>query len=152
NLIDTLVKSCDGFQWLDEVAGYFWIKNRPPDLLRRRIRRVLCVAPRIAVSELRAAIRRDGRYDGQVPPTQVLLAFCKQIPECRVEGKEVLALNEESPLDLMRGDEAIIIKLLLEHGPVCQREKLQQLAIEAGVGVPSFWRCLNFCPTITRFA
>jgi len=151
-VIDTVVKSCAGFRWLDEEAGYFWLDNGRPNMLGRRIEHVLSVAPRIGAAELRAAIRRDHRYAGPVPPTRVLLELCRRLPECRVDGNDIVAVNPVDPLDLLHGDEATVIGLLLEHGSVCQREHLQKLALEAGVGASSFGRCLSFCSTITRYA
>lgn len=150
--IEAVVKCCEGFRWMDEEGGYFWLDNGRPNRLRRRIGRVLSVAPRIAVEELRAAIRRDRRRGGPIPPACALLELCRQLPECRVNGNDVLATNPVHPLDLLRGHEATIVGLLLKHGPVCPREHLQELAAKAGVAAPSFWRCLTVCPTITRYA
>jgi hypothetical protein len=73
------------------------------------------------------------------------------LPECRVDGNDVVAVNPVDPLHLLRGDEATIIGLLLEHGPVCPREHLQKLAVEARVAAAAFRHCLRFCPTITRY-
>jgi hypothetical protein len=152
SVVDSVIQSCAGFRWVDETAGYFWLNNGRHNMLRRRIRRVLSVAPRIPVGELRAAIRRDHRYEGQAPPTRILLDWCQQLSECRVDGSDVVAVDPDYPLDILKGDERVIIGLLLDQGPVCQREKLQKLAMDAGVGLPSFWRCVSFCPTITRYA
>jgi hypothetical protein len=150
--IEAVVKCCEGFRWLDEEGGSFWLDNGRPNRLRRRIGRVLSVAPCIAVEELRAALKRDRRRGGQIPSARALLELCRQLPECRVDGNDVLATKPVHPLELLRGNEATIVGLLLEHGPVCQREHLQELAAKAGIAAPSFWRCLSVCPTIRRYA
>lgn len=45
-----------------------------------------------------------------------------------------------------------LILLLIEHGPVIGRKRLQEIAVNSGIGLPSLWRVLSFCPTIARYA
>jgi hypothetical protein len=150
--VETVVRSCEGFRWLDEDGGYFWLDNGRPNRLSLRIERVLAIAPHIAVEDLRAALTRERRREGQIPPTRALLELCRQLPKCRVEGNDVLATNPVHPLELLRGHEAILVRLLLKHGPVCEREHLQELAAKAGIAAPSFWRCLSESPLIKKYA
>lgn len=146
------ISSIKGFCWLDEPEGWFRIESQGPDLLRRRIRKVLAICQEIAVGELRTAIRRDHRLQGRVPPKRIMLRLCQQFSEMTVDGERISANLQESPRSLMKGDEAILVGLLQTNGPVCRREDLYELAESAGVSHPSFWRCISFCPTISRYA
>jgi hypothetical protein len=149
-LITAAVGSMTGFRWLDKTTGWFWFESGR-SRLRPRIRKVLAVCKRINVGELRAAIRRDYRLRGRVPPKRILLEICRQMPDVAVEAQDIIATIDDDPQELMRGDEAILVGLLQDCGPVCRMEDLQKLALNAGVSRPSFWRCLQFCPTIARY-
>jgi hypothetical protein len=146
------VQSMEGFHWLDQSAGWFWLHTFRPTRLGSRIRKVLSVCGELPVGELRAAIRRDHHLEGRVPPTSVLLELCRQLTEIDVVGNSVVATIKDDPMKLLRGEERRLVALLLRHGPVCRREDLQEKAKALGMGLPSFWRCLQFCPTISRYA
>lgn len=147
-LLSTMV----GFRWLDRANGWFCVDDSHPDQLRRRIRKVLAVCGEIDVGQLRAAIRRDYRMRGLMPPKSVVLEICRQMPGVSVDGDQVLSTQRDNPMDLVQGDEGVLIGLLQTHGRVCRREELFELAARVGVSRPSFWRCLMFCPTISRYA
>jgi hypothetical protein len=149
-LITAAVGSMAGFRWLDNATGWFWFDSGF-SRLRPRIRKILSICENINVGELRAAIRRDYHLHGRVPPKQILLEICRQMPEVTVEGHDVIAVADDDPMELIRGDEAILVELLQDYGPICRMEDLQKLALGAGVSRPSFWRCLQFCPTISRY-
>ncbi len=151
-LVAAAVRSLDGFRWLDEVAGWFWFESGQYTGLRPRIRKVLSVCGQIDVGELRAAIRRDHRLLGRIPPKKILLELCRQMHEIEVDGQCVKAIMQDDPTTLLKGDEARVVGLLMKHGPICRREDLQKKATQAGIGIPSFWRCIQFCPTIFRYA
>jgi hypothetical protein len=71
-------------------------------------------------------------------------------PECRVSRDIIIARNPEDPLDVLQGDEREIVRLILNHGPLCRRRDLMRLAAEAGIGKPSFDKCI-YCPAISRY-
>ena len=150
-LIVVALGSMKGFRWLDKSTGWFWFDSGHFSRLRPRIRKVLSICGRINVGELRTAIRRDYHLHGRVPPKRILLEICRQMEEVTVDGQDVVAVNDDDPMELIRGDEAILVELLQDYGPLCRMEDLQRLAGEAGVSRPSFWRCLQFCPTIVRY-
>ena len=150
-LITVVAGSMKGFRWLDKTNGWFWFGGESGNRLCHRIRKALSVCHRIGVDALRAAIRRDYRMRGRVPPREILLEICRQMAEADVVGDEVIAAVMEEPLDLLRGDEARLVALLQEHGPICRVQELQTLALESGMSRASFWRCLQVCPTIARY-
>jgi hypothetical protein len=150
-LINAAIGAMSGFRWLDRSTGWFWFDSGSYSRLRPRIRKVLSLCGRISINELRSAIRRDYHLHGRIPPRQILLEICRQMPEAEVTGHEVIAKVQESPANLLRGDEGILVALLQKHGPICRMDELQKRAIDAGMSRPSFWRCLQFCPTIARY-
>lgn len=150
-MVTAVITSIPGFQWLDDSQSWFWIRREKPIRLQRKIRRVLSVAPVIAIGELRAALRRDIRQYA-VPPSRILTELCCQLENCVVEAGVVSSLCPEPAHAVLKGKELEIVQLLMQHGPVCSRKSLQELATASGIGLPSFWRCLNFCQTITRIA
>lgn len=149
-LISLVLRSMKGFDWLDEDRQWFWYSKAPK--LRRRVARVLAVAGRIRLGELRSALRRDLKMRHSMPPTAVLLAICRCLPECETDGEFVWSRRPIEPAQVTRGYELELILLLIEHGPVIGRKRLQEIAVNAGIGLPSLWRCLSFCPTIARYA
>lgn len=152
SLITSIVKNHAGFRWLDQESGWFWLKRKKgSNRLKNRIQKVLCVAPKISIAELRGALRRDYRAY-VVPPVRVLREFCDQISGCHVSGEFVVSDEIKEPDAVLKGDELLIVKILLAKGPVCRRRELQRWAQEKGVSTPSFWQCVNYRPTITRFA
>jgi len=146
-----IAQSDPGFRLLDDTETWFWIAADSPNRLQKKIRRVLCVAPIISISELRSALRRDLHFP-VVPPENILTEFCQQIPECVVDGVNVIQAASELPSDVLRGSELKLVELLLEHGPLCKRRELQRLAVDSKISIPSFWRALNYCQTIQRYA
>ena len=84
------------FSWLDEESGWFWIKSTARNALLNQIQKVVAVAPRIHVSELRAGVSRHHRREGFAPPQRVLIALCAQAGDYAIEEDSVLA---RPPLD-----------------------------------------------------
>ena len=151
DLCGTILTSLNGFRWLEESSGWFWLSSAGRNSLRARIRKVLHVAPKIRVSELRSAVRRDYRCNGVVPPTRVLLGLCRQLPECHVEGDWAVADTCSKAGEVLSGPERILVGVLLKHGPLCQRHVLQRLAAESGMSGPVFWRTLTYSPVLSRY-
>jgi hypothetical protein len=140
------------FQWLDEGSGWFWVSDVPRNRLLNQIRKVLSVAERIDVTDLRRAVGRSHRMKGVTPPRRVLLELCKRLPGYRVEGSTVIA---DPPLDwgevLGDTDEAFALALK-EEGPVMQRMRLEELCLGLGMNRHTFWVYLEYSPIVTRLA
>ena len=138
----------DGFYWVDESRGVFSLRG--PTGLALRIRKVLCVAPRVSLDTLWNALRRDSRFFCSALTPEYVLAFCRRQPEWRVEGATIIAKKPVARADVLRGDELDIVTFLSEHGPLCTRARIRQFAVEQGIGMPSVDRCL-FSPAIARY-
>lgn len=149
-LVSLALRSTKGFEWLDEDRQWFWFSTARK--LHRRILRILAVAGRIPLTELRSALRRDLRLRHSMPPVSALQKVCRQLPDCTTDGDTVWSTRPIEPAEVIRGYELEIVHLLIEHGPVIGRKRLQEIATTSGIGMPSLWRVLSFSPTIMRYA
>jgi hypothetical protein len=61
------------FEWLDQVAGWFWIRSLKANRIINRLRKILCVTQMIEIGELRSGIARHHAMNGYAPPRRVLL-------------------------------------------------------------------------------
>ena len=141
-----------GFKWLDEATGWFWIVDVTRNALLTQIRKVLAVSLSIAVGELRTGVGRHHRRKGFAPPRRVLLELCQQLPWCRVADEMVTATQSLNPNEVLSDSEQRIFQILKEHGPVMQRQRFENLCVNAGVNRHTFWIFLSYCPIITRYA
>jgi hypothetical protein len=141
----------NGFSWLDEAAGWFWIKTGRNSLLTQ-IKKVLSVCNRIHISELREGVSRHHRREGFAPPQRVLLALCNQTGECKVEENFVAAAPPLSLKEILSEAERKIVEVLLENGSVMERQKLEDECLARGVKRDTFYVYLTYSPALARFA
>jgi hypothetical protein len=144
------LQSLRGFAWIDEREESFLLLPANRNRLWARVRKVLAVAPRVTLDVLWKAVQNDHRFPSAALTPEQLLGFCRRHPECRVVGKTITARNPQHPLDVLQGDERKLVALLLEHGPL-SRQELNRLALQAGMGDPSFDRNLQ-SPAIMRIS
>lgn len=108
----------DGFSWLDEDGGWFWLRSVPRNRLLNLVDKAMSVAQSLDVSELRRAVSRDYRMKGFAPPSRVLLELCRQVERFVVEDRTV---RDEPPLDyeeILEGTEETLARIFFEHGPL----------------------------------
>ena len=65
--------------------GWFWLREGSRNHMLTIVRKVFAVAPRIHISEMRAAIANDPRGMGFAPPKEVVARFCKSAVDCEVD-------------------------------------------------------------------
>lgn len=146
-----VVTNMKGFAWLDEPAGWFWLRSLSKNRLLSRMRKILAVAQEIEVAELRAGIARHYHMKGFAPPKRVLLELCRQLPGCRVNGTVIIA---DPPIDwrpLLRETERTMVTVLKEHGPIMQRAMFEELCLARGMKRSTFYVYLDYSPVIERF-
>ena len=141
-----------GFSWLDEPSGWFWLKSTTRNALLNQIRKVIAVAPRVHISELRAGVSRPHRREGFAPPQRVLIALCAQAGGYDIEGDSVLARPPLNHREVLSDTESIIVDVLCEHGPVMRKPKLEELCLRKGLHRDSFSIHLTYSPVIARYA
>jgi hypothetical protein len=142
----------DDFEWLDQASGWFWLTSVARNSLVTQIGKVLSVADRIPVSELRVGVSRHHRREGFAPPQRVLLALCGRLPGCRVEGNIVVADPPRSWDETLADTERTMAAVLREHGPILDRQRLEDLCTARGLKRETFYIHLTYSPVIERFA
>jgi hypothetical protein len=141
-----------GFLLLDEVNAWFSLADVPRNRLLNQVEKVLAVAPRIEISELRAAVSRSHRMQGFAPPRRVLLELCRQTTGYSVEGTTVV-VDPASDSDQVLGRvESTMVEILRECGPVMERSELERLCQERGIIRSTFYIYLDYSPVITKYA
>jgi hypothetical protein len=157
---EAAVRTVAHFEWLDREGGWFWYMPDgadDPNRLASQIKRILAVAPRIALAELRSAIRRDHALGSFAPPCNVLASICKRLRFAHVEG-EVVARMLPSPQwkGVLDSDEAGLVDLLKAQ-PLLPRAELLERARERGIndkcfGGPSLRSALLQSPSPGMYA
>jgi len=145
-----VVERVPGFSWLDEASGWFWIHKRRSRLLNQ-IRKILAVAGKIALGELRAGIARHHRMQGFAPPKHVLAALCCAVGY-RVEGETVIA---DPPLDwveVLADVEKTMVGVLQEAGGVMGRDEFERRCVAADMNRNTFYQYLSYSPIVARYA
>jgi hypothetical protein len=142
------------YQWLDDEHTWLWRgagegggRNR----LVNTIIRVMAVARRVELSELRTAIRRNLRMEGFAPPLGVLREVCASLPfvevadqtVCRVEG--ALAWNE-----VLGSVERTLADVLKEYGPVMSRLEFLEKCLQRGMNINTFGVFGTYSVVISR--
>jgi len=151
-LATKVLQSHTGFSWLDEKSGWFWIRSSSPNRLLASIRKIISVAGRIRIPELRAGLSRNYRTEGFAPPQRVLLALCKQLSWCLVENNVVIA---DPPIDwgvTLSGNEKVIVEVLKEHGPIMERAALEELCLRRGMNRSTFYVYIGNSLVIEKLA
>jgi hypothetical protein len=141
----------DGFCWLDEPSGWFRLLTTSKHGLPRAIEKVLSVASEISASELRTAVSRNRRMWQTPPPEKVILEFCRQMRDVRVEGQRVVAKPSRDWRKTLTGVEAQLVKILKEHGPIMERGALEDLCVGSGMNRFSFHAFIACSPVIAQY-
>lgn len=150
-LIEIMEQDGD-FLWLDDKREWAW---RGPHEGRNRlindICKVLAVAPRVDIAELRRAIRRDLRMGGFAPPTDILGAVCEHLPFARLEGRLVQRVEDAIEWSTVLGEtEATFVKVLRKHGPVMHRSAFLKACLEEGMNENTFTLYGTYSVVLTR--
>jgi len=152
DLTRRIMQAQPGFQWLDESTGWFWLSNSRRNRLINQIAKILSVARRVTVSELREGVSRHYRTKGFAPPRRVLLELCRQIQGYRVEGETV---STEVPIEFGKAlakTERTMAQVLRDHGHVMRRSDFEGMCIGLGMNRTTFYIYLDNSPIITKYA
>jgi hypothetical protein len=152
DLACTVLGRQPGFFWLDRSAGWFWMREVPRNHLRTIVRKILALAPRIAVSELRDGVARDCRGLGFAPPKRVLIEFCRRACDCVCEGESIIVADVPEVQHALSDAERLIVSVLRQHGPVLYRTELERLCIENGINQSTINIYMGRSPILARYA
>lgn len=152
--VASFITQSPNFEWLDRDSGWFWIpagdSRRNP--LVNDIRKIVSAAGRVHVAELRTGVGRHHRRHGFAPPRRVLLEICRQAPEFRVEGDEVLANGTLDWREVLAENEETLVEILLANEGVMTREALESEWVARGKSRASFYIHIGYSPVIVRHA
>lgn len=99
-----------------------------------------------------AELGRHHRTEGFAPPRRVLLELCRQLPGYRVENDAVVADPPSDWRAVLGNVEGTMVRIMLKHGPVMQREKFEQLCVSSGIKTSTFYIYLDYSPLLVRHA
>ena len=149
-LIRAVLDALATFQWLDESQTWFHQKSGSQYGLPNMMEKVFSVCPRIDVSRLRSALARHRRSGRRVPPSRVLLAFCKRRSGLHTEGRVLVAESPLSQEEALSGVELAMVRILQEHGPILERGVFEEHCLAEGMNRFSFNATLMASPVIAQ--
>ena len=130
-LISSVVRAMDSYEDLGQ--GWFWLQGRSRNHMLTVVRKIFAVAPRIHVSEMRAAIANDPRGMGFAPPKEVVTRFCQTAVKCVLDDDFLVIPKPDDPRKVLSEVEHVIFDVCLAHGPLLRRGDLERLCTERGV-------------------
>jgi len=146
------LETAEGFRWLDRESGWFWLYPTKRNSLLTKIDKVLSVAHRVDVSELRAGVSRHYRTGGFAPPRRVLLEICRQLPDCEVvDGQVVLDTRPREPGDHLSETEQMLWLVFAEYGTLLSSRQFEEHATREGVNRATFWSNVANSPVLRRY-
>ena len=152
DLVFRVITKQEDFRWLDQENGWFWFESVPRNRLLNQIEKVLSVAKEIDIAELRDGVRRHHRMEGFAPPQRVILEFCRQHNDYKVEGRTI---SITSPMDWRKKlaeTEQTMVEILLNNGSVMRREDFETECLARGMVRATFYVYLDYSPIIARYA
>lgn len=148
------LESQDGFCWLDQRRGWFWLRHTARNRLLNQIEKIMAVAPAVSIADLADGGARPHRMKGLRLPRHVLARLCEDSGLYELSGDRVLAKpGHPDWKDCLGEGEATLVAVLLDHGPVMRRDDLERIAVhEKGLNRDSFSVHLGSSPVLTRYA
>jgi len=161
--IRVAAKQEDGFDWLHEPTGWFWLgPNEWPNRTLHAVRKVFAVAAdRLSLEELHSAVSRAAReyygrerpQDSQVAviPPWVLKSLLQRQPWLQAVQGSDFRCRVTFTLDEFGPAEQVVIKALMQRGNCASRATLFDLFQKHhGGSNVAFALVLGKCPAIVR--
>jgi hypothetical protein len=114
-----------------------------------RLRRLLSVISPVSADVARTQILRDQRMEGSEFSPAMLSRIAQDQPWCRVIGEEI-SKGDGFEADSEDSNEAKIVALLRQHGPVMDSRVLQSMALNVGISDAHLTIVLGNSPLIVR--
>ena len=150
DLVTAVVSEPEDFVWLERRTGWFYLPSVAKNAVVSRVVKVLSVAGRLDLADLRAGIRRDERMKEFVMPECILGELCGRIPGVAVEDGRAYAREPIRPQDVLETTELTLVRILMEHGGAMERHALETLCLAAGMKASSFNNRVAYSPLITE--
>ncbi len=151
-LIRQVLNTRHDIHWLDSTEETFWLASVPRNPLVRCLKKVICYASPVAVSDVHRALGRLPAKQRSTLSRRVVIKFCEQAPFCRVANGCVERVAPLETGNLISDAERLVCRILRRNGNELSVERLQSLCASAGIGMPNLWRILLHSPLIFRRA
>ena len=139
-------------RWLDADEETFWLASVPRNPMVRCLKKVICYASPVAVSDVHRALGRLPAKRRTTLSRRLFVKFCEQTPFCRVANGCVEPIAPLADSNLISEAERLVCRILHRNGNELSVERLQSLCDLAGLGRPNFWRIVLHSPLIFRSA
>ncbi len=149
--VRTILEAHPGFCWLNKCKSWFRFEVQAESSLASLIDKILSVSGPISIAKLRAAIVRHRRSEDRVLPSELLLEYCRQMPNIRIRNKTVIANPPSDWHEVLAGVEKQIVGILYEHGPVLERSALEDYCTRAEINRFSFNAMLMASPVLQQY-
>ncbi|MGA8214444.1 MAG: hypothetical protein WB799_12685 [Candidatus Sulfotelmatobacter sp.] len=151
--VTSFLGALNDFVWLDkDHGGWFWLNSVSRNRILNQVFKILSIAPRIRLSDLRSGVSRHYRLEGFSPPRRVLSELCGRQSGIAVDGEFVTATIPLDPSQTLSGVEATLARVLVENGPIMRRGDFEELSIKAGLTRVTFYMYLSNSPILAKFA
>ena len=150
DLVRAVLESLTDYQWLDDNRTWFHLDSGSQYGLPNMMEKVFSVCPQIEVTRLRSALARHRRSARRVPPSRILLAFCKKRERIVVEGRTLQMKSPPSREEALSGVEAAMVRILETHGPILERGAFEEHCLAEGMNRFSFNATLMASPVIAQ--
>jgi hypothetical protein len=132
--------------------GWFWLREGSRNHMLTIVRKIFAVAPRIHLSEMRAAMANDPRGMGFAPPKEVVTRFCQSAANCEVDDDCLVIRKPENPERVLSDTELILFNVFCTHGPLLRREDIEKLCLERGMNRTTLGIYLTRLAIVARFS
>ena len=139
-------------RWLDADEETFWLASVPRNPMVRCLKKVICYASPVAVSDVQRALGRLPAKQRSTLSRRLLIKFCEQAPFCHVANGSVERVAPLAASNLISDAERLVCRILRRNGNELSVQRLQSLCVSAGVGTANLWRILLHSPLIFRRA
>jgi hypothetical protein len=139
-------------RWLDADEETFWLASVPWNPMVRCLKKVVCYASPVAISDVHRALGRLPTKQRETITRRLLIRFCEQALFCRVANGCVERAAPLAASRLISDAERIVCQILTHNGNELSFERLQSLCASAGVSKPNLWRIVLHSPLIVRSA
>ena len=141
------------FQWLDDKENYFtYYSNR--NRLSNLITKTAISSKTANIDNLFKSIKKNYRIDKNISFTKdVFISFCKACFDCEIDDKNNINFkSSESKLSDVKGydgniiapNEAKIMRLFNDYGPILDWSDLKELSLKVGVSEASLTMIMQF--------
>ena len=130
-LISNVVRAMKSYE--DLGRGWFWLRDGSRNHMLGIVRKIFAVAPRIHLSEMRAAIANDPRGMGFAPPREVVLRFCQSAVNCELKDDFLTVEQPEDTERVLSDAERVLFTVFCTHGPLLRRDDIEELCVERGM-------------------